>query len=67
MKYLLDLENADQVYQTVIEATNRNVKLHSGLIKAIQGQLHVDRKGGPLGHLWSNEHFLACLEWQETE
>ena len=67
MKYLLDIENADQVYETIIGATNRNVKLHRGLVKAVQDQLYLDRRGGPLGDLWSNDHFIASLDWQASE
>ena len=67
MKYLLDTENPDQVYETIIGATNRGVKLHKGLVQTVQEQLYLDRRGGPLGNLWDSDDFLASLDWQAAE
>ena len=63
-KYLIDLNNSADVFDTVVDATNSRVKLDQKLVETIVYSLYRDRRGGDLGWLWGSGEFLNSLNWQ---
>lgn len=58
--------NYDDVFDLVINSTFNNEKLPQKTLDAITGQMYVDRRGGPLGALYSSDEFMEALEWQSS-
>ena len=63
-KYLIDLSSQADVYDTIVDATLRKVRLDKYLVEAIAAQMYADRRGGDLCDLYGNDEFMDCLDWQ---
>lgn len=63
-KYLIDITNSTDVFDTVVDATNSRVKLDQKLVETIAYSLYRDRRGGDLDWLWGSDEFLDSLDWQ---
>lgn len=59
-EYLLDLDNAADVFDTVAGATRLKVRLDKYLVEAITAYLEANSLNG----LNYNDEFKAALDWQ---
>lgn len=62
--YLIDLSNQADVFDTIVDATLRKVRLDENLVGRIATQVYIDRRGGDLCELSVNDEFVDALDWQ---
>lgn len=60
----INLNNRDDVFDVVVDATLASKVLARDLIEDICFGLYRDKRGGELVDLYASDEFLTALDWQ---
>lgn len=64
IKTEINLDNADDVFDVVMDAHARGTWLNRDLIEDIATAMYRDRRGGPLDELWNDDRFETAFNKQ---
>ena len=63
MKTNFKTANAATILDDVIDSYCHRKPLKAKYLKTVTDRLYLDKRGGDLAHLYENDEFMSCLDW----